>query len=278
VLAGEVVPDELVVVDQSDDPHPKLSAFLHPFTAIRYLWDPTPGLSRANNAGIAHARHDHLLFTHDDVRVDPAWYRQLLSALVAAGERTVVTGRVPLSVDEGGGFQMTLKDGTEPVTYRGRISADVLLPLNMGLHRSALASVGAFDERLGPGSPFPGAEDNDLGFRLLEAGYTIAYVPEAVVYHRAWRPDSDFLRLRWTYGVAQGAFYAKHLDVHDRYILGRLCADLTRHVRRIPLHLRWLNRGGLASDVIYDAGVLWGLTRWAALHHLPRWAAPFFKR
>src|SRR5205823_6583384 len=98
--------------------------------------------------------------------------------------------------------------------------------------------VGDFDDDLGPGARFPASEDSDLGFRLLEAGYHIHYIPEAVLYHRAWRSNSDYLPLRWSYGVGRGAFYAKHLRLDDRYIMRRMIRDVRIHALGFAFHLR----------------------------------------
>jgi GT2 family glycosyltransferase len=163
---------------------------------------------------------------------------------------------------EAGGVQLTFKDLETPRIYRGHVNEDILLVLNMAIHRSALMAVGGFDERLGPGTAFPGAEDNDLGLRLLEAGYAIRYVPEAVVIHRAWRPTEEYLTLRWSYGVAQGAFYAKHCRLRDGYMAGRMYGDVARHLRRFPARLRWRDRAGLAHDLVYTSGLLYGAARW----------------
>ena len=146
--------------------------------------------------------------------------------------------------------------------YEGRVGADVLIPINMAMYRSAVEEVGGFDERLGPGTPFPGAEDNDLGFRLLESGYRIIYVPEAVIWHRAWRNSSDYFALRWSYAVAQGGFYAKNLNWRDRYIIGRAAGEVRRRLSRLPARVRWRElRMGL-GDLVYLAGLGWGAGEW----------------
>jgi GT2 family glycosyltransferase len=132
----------------------------------------------------------------------------------------------------------------------------------MALHRSTFVEVGEFDERLGPGTVFPGAEDNDLGFRLLEAGYSIHYVPEAVLYHKAWRSAREYLPLRWNYGLSQGAFLAKHMRLSDRYMLGRLRADLYRHGNRLVRQDLRRSRGQIYADAIYILGLLCGAARW----------------
>ena len=263
ILQGDEVPSELIIIDQSKVPNPALAALTTQRTCdIRYLWTQSVGLSQANNRGIAAARHDLLIFTHDDVVVTPAWFGTLVRALVAAGMRNVVTGRVPPTKAEGpGGFQLTVKVDEAPAVYEGRVGKDVLLPLNMAMYRSAIDEVGGFDVRLGPGTSFPGGEDNDLGFRLLEAGYRIIYVPEAVLYHRAWRTEQDYVPLRWSYGRAQGAFYAKHLTLQDRFMLGRLAHDVM-HYTYVSIWGMRHNRHRAYGHAIYVLGILSGAIQW----------------
>jgi GT2 family glycosyltransferase len=262
ILAGTALPAELIIVDQSDVPDQRLVATAAPEgIRLRYLFTAERGLSRANNRGAREAVHETLVFTHDDVAVDPEWLARLTGALMEGGEGTVVTGRILASQEGEGGYAPTLRTGTEPATYRGRIGYDVLKPLNMALHRRDLEAAGWFDERLGPGTPFPGAEDADLGFRLLETGCEIRYVPEALVYHRAWRAEKEYLPLRWTYGVAQGAFLAKHLQRHDLHMARRFVMDALRRARRFPGRCFREPRRALA-DPLFLCGNLVGAARW----------------
>jgi GT2 family glycosyltransferase len=263
VLDGTTLPVELIVIDQSDQPAPALAA-LHTDRPceIRYLWTRSVGVSKARNAGIDAARHELLAFTDDDVFVAPGWFGALIGALVAAGPRAVVTGRVLATAAETpGAFAPALVDREEPAVYAGRIGRDVLEAGNMALFRAAVARVGGFDPRLGPGTPFPAGEDNDYGLRLLAAGYAIHYVPEATIYHRAWRGRRAYLPLRWRYGIGQGAYYAKHLRLRDRYMLRRL-GRLLLHQLRVGLRrVRREPRQGL-GHVVYILGVLAGIGKW----------------
>jgi len=235
ILDGAEVPDELLVVDQSIEPHPELAGFATPRCAFRYLHSATVGLSRGRNIGIAAASHPIIVFTDDDVLVPPEWFGTIVRSLEAAGPRSVVTGRVlATEAETEGGFAPSLHPGTERVVYEGRVYEDPLATFNVAFPRSAHAEVGGFDVRLGPGTPFPAAEDNDFGYRLLEAGYRIVFDPEAVVYHRAWRDDRAYVPLRHGYGRGQAAFYAKHLSFEDRYMLRRMIGTLVNHVRRLP--------------------------------------------
>jgi GT2 family glycosyltransferase len=264
ILEGEEVPAEIVVVDQSDVPCAGLAEMAggHP-CEIRHVPLRSVGLGRARNAGVGAARHDLIAFIDDDMWVDHRWWGSLLRALLAAGPRGVVTGQVRAAAPEvPGGIAPSTMLGDQRIVYEGRLERDVLAAGNMALHRRAVEAAGPFDERLGAGARFPASEDNDFGFRLLEAGYRIVYEPAALVHHRAWRTRGDFVRLRWRYGRGQGAFYAKHLAPGDRWMLARLRDELARQVRKVPGRLRGRQARMLAADAAFAAGLVAGMAEW----------------
>ncbi len=292
VLAGDTVPAELVIVDQSDTAHPALGGdtahtgsvggvpdTAHPDRArdtldapcqVRYLRSRERGLSRGRNAGIRAVRHDILAFLDDDVLVPAGWLTTLVGALIEAPPRTVVTGFVAAGEAEmPGAFAPSTSPDAEPTTYRGRIGRDVLLPHNMALYRAVFDEVGLFDPRLGVGSHFPSSEDNDFGYRVLEAGYSIRFVPDAVLVHRAWRAPGAWIPLRWAYGRGQGAYFAKHASLTDRYMLRRLWRDVARHARRAPRRLACEPRQAI-GDAVYSAAVLLGAAEWIVTRPLRR--------
>lgn len=262
VLGGETVPDEIVIVDQSDAPNASLSS-RPPASgcAVQYLWDRERGVSRARNRGLAAAGTDLVVFTDDDVLVDRRWLAAMRDALVALGPGGVVTGRVLATAGEtAGGWAPALVADEAPAEYQGRISRDVLEAGNMGAWRGALLELGGFDPTLGPGTPFPAGEDNDMGLRILAAGRRIRYEPQAVIYHRAWRGPEEYIPLRWRYGIGQGAYYAKHTRLRDGHMRGRLARLLGKHlglaIRRAPREPR-----AAAGHLAYVAGVLAGFLR-----------------
>lgn len=265
VLNGDEIPAELVVIDQSDTASDVLGTMsCVEDCRIRYLWTPGRGVSRARNMGLRAAQCDIVAFIDDDVLVDRAWLGALVRPLLVSGDRSITTGRVLPAVEIVPGISApTLVLSEVRASYQGRIARDVLQAGNMAVYRNVLLSLMGFDERLGPGTDFPAGEDNDLGFRLLGAGCLIQYIPDAVIYHRAWRESREYVPLRWRYGVGQGAYYAKHIRFDDRYMLTRLLRLLGRHsalaIRRVRSEPR-----GAAGHLAYIAGVLTGIVRWSA--------------
>jgi GT2 family glycosyltransferase len=229
ILAGTHVPAEIVIADQSRDERAIDSASGEGVT-IRHLRLKRAGASHGRNEGIRVAAHDTVVLIDDDMAVDPAWLTRLVAALEGDDPRTVVTGAVLASAESGPAPSLTTR--TEEMVFRGRPFLDPLFSGNMALRRAALDDIGLFDERLGGGAPFPAAEDNDLGYRLLEAGYQVRFVPDAVVWHLgAWR-DRPRRALDWAYGRGQGAYYAKHLRFGDRYMWRRFWRNVVERVQR----------------------------------------------
>ncbi len=131
----------------------------------------------------------------------------------------------------------------------------------MAMYRSAARDIGGFDVRIGPGTAFPAAEDNDFGFRLLKAGYQIIYVPGAVIYHRSFREEKTFLPLRWNYRVGRGAFYAKYFSLKDTYLLRRMVRDVKTHILLFIFRFR-TERVKALGDAALAFGIIYGAIKW----------------
>lgn len=264
------MPAEVVVVDQSSTAADALAA--HPSVPgcdVRYLHRPSKGVGRARNVGIAAARHDLLAFIDDDVIVTDTWLERIVAVLLDLPERSVVTARVDAGEPEVADAltlsvlsrQRLGSDTERLLVFEGRLDWDPLFTNAWATRRSAIDEVGLFDERFGPGGRYGAASDNDFGHRLLEAGYRIVLVKDAVAIHRAWRPRSDVLRVSWRYGRGQGAFYSKHARATKAFTARRMAGDIRWHVLRLVRVLPRNPRRSLA-DVLYVAGLVAGAGEW----------------
>lgn len=65
----------LVVNNASTDETDRVLEEFGPRLPLRRVWHPIPGLSNARNAATAAAEGDYLVWTDDDVLVDPGWLR-----------------------------------------------------------------------------------------------------------------------------------------------------------------------------------------------------------
>jgi GT2 family glycosyltransferase len=263
ILEGEEVPTELIMIDDSDSVNESLACLVTERPCqIRYLWNRSRGLSRANNRGMALARYEVLVFTQDDMLVARRWFGTIVRSLQVAGRRTVVTGRVlPGAPESDSAFAPSTIAEEEPRVFQGRLARDVLYFQNVAFYRSVLHDTGGFDPNLGPGTPFPSAEDNEFAFRLLDTGYRILYDPRAVVYHRAWRTQKESWEVEWNYGRGQGAFYAKYFRVRDPFTAKRLVTDTASHLIRLPIKAVFY-RQQLRGSLAFLAGMISGATEW----------------
>ncbi|HVE66977.1 MAG TPA: glycosyltransferase, partial [Solirubrobacteraceae bacterium] len=264
VLAGAVVPAELVIVDQSAEVDRELAALGDVRGCrVRYVHSSTAGLSRARNVGLRTATSEVAVMLDDDMLVDERWLSELLAGRPAA-PRALATGRVLAAPPEGDAGIVppaALVERDTPAVYRGPQAIDVVPGANVALPRELALEVGGYDERLGAGTRFGAADDNDMGYRLLRAGCEVHHVPSAIALHRAWRSRSELLRLRWRYARGKGAFYAKHAERRDRHIRARAGADIARRVRRAARSVPTSPRT-TAAELISLAGMASGAVDW----------------
>ena len=262
ILKGDEIPTEIVVIDQSKTANSNLMNFESERRCeFRYVWSETKGVSVGRNMAVSIATHPILVFTDDDMLVTQTWFGTIMRTLLSIGSRAVVTGQVLSSEEDGKGFAPSIREDHESVIYKGRVNRDVLFTGNMAAYRSTFDHVGGFDARLGPGTRYPAAEDNDFAFRLLDAGYSIIYDPRATVYHRVWRSEEQSLWLSWNYGCGQGAFYAKYFSLKDPYTIRRMARNVSGYLLRVPYRI-FRQRAQAYRDILYVGGLLYGAARW----------------
>jgi GT2 family glycosyltransferase len=254
----------LLVVDQSRQPQNRLTTGLHRGCAVRYVHSTSRGLSRARNIGLRAASQEIVLLIDDDMLVEPSWLTRFMDAHAETGFSGAASGRVlPGPAEDGRTWvpAAALVTRAEPATFRARQPIDVLPGAGVALRRDVVLALGGYDERLGPGTRFGAAEDNDLGFRILEAGYEIRHVPAAIALHRPWRSAQGRVSNRWAYGRGKGAFYAKHLHGSDRFMLRRMLKDLRSRSSR-ALAVGVTSPSTAAREAVSIAAILSGALDW----------------
>src|SRR2546426_1180644 len=119
----------------------------------------------------------------------PSRLARCVTAIVAgfagAERPNAVTGRIlPLGSDRPGFHAMSTLTRCVRTVHRGRfLPWTVGSGANTAVQRGWLERLGGFDERLGAGSAGQSAEDVDLLYRLLCAGSTLRFQPDAIVSH-----------------------------------------------------------------------------------------------
>lgn len=218
LLVGDNLPHEIVIVDQSDDGATEATVAELGSDLIRYLAQWPPSLSQARNSAFAAARGEYVAFIDDDTEVPVTWIRSLEAVL----EKFEFPDAVYGEVRDPGKRPVDLPVSTFAVD-RPRVWTGVVHPNKLGygcqiiVRRAVLESLGGFDERLGPGSRFPGAEDMDFNYRLLRAGFRAVTTPDVWLLHHQRRPAEELPGLFYRYNLAHSAFCAKHLRAGDLY-------------------------------------------------------------
>lgn len=245
-----------MVVDQSTTA--RTAERLDGLEGIVYRRTDEVGLSRARNLAIRMTTAPLLAFTDDDVSFEPSWLDRLVALFDMNAEAGAVCGR---AVTPRG--QPVLGAAGRSGVYRWPTSPFGLgSGLNMALRREALIAAGPFDEELGAGARFPAAEDTDMLYRVMRAGWSVACSDEVIVTHHDWRSHRELLQLHYRYGVGAGAQTAKHVTAGDREAAW-MGLRLQLHLPRTLLLLR--PRYGLRL-LLFSAGMAAGFIGWRRAH------------
>lgn len=211
--------DELVVVDSASVRADEVREVATRF-ADRVVRLERPGVNRARNAGWRAATHDLILFTDDDVVVDPGWADAFSRALSEHPEAGFVTGRIDKPPHrENPRRDVALKRDPEPQVFDRMSVVNLGHGASMSTRRDVLERIGGWDEALGAGGHFRSAPEVDLFDRILAAGWLGRYEPASLAYHEQWRDMDEIQELDYGYGIGNGARLSKLLRSDRRRLL-----------------------------------------------------------
>ena len=197
---------EVVVVDDgSTDRSPTILRDYAACGTVRVLAGEGRGAAAAINLGIRHATHPIICQIDQDVILAPGWLVHVTDSLdrhgAAACQGYYVTA-------PGAGMWARVA-GLDLEQRYGRLRGpyvDHVCTGNSAYRADALRRVNFFDETLGYGA------DNDMSYRLTDAGYRLAFCRAARSVHH-WREDARGY-LAQQYGVGYGRLdvIAKHAE------------------------------------------------------------------
>ena len=178
-----VAPLEIVVVDQSAAPDPRVEAYAASTPRVRYHRIAERGLPNARNVGIGLARGDVLLFLDDDSIPDPDLVR-FHAERYADREVSGVGGRVQGGYDSAGSEvgRFRASDGKVIRNFGSTSGCEVehLPGGNMSFRREVFDRVGGFDKAYG-GSAI--GEETDFCLRARRSGFRFVFEPRASLEH-----------------------------------------------------------------------------------------------
>ncbi len=240
---------EIVVVDsapRSDRTLEILRLLDSAAISIHYLRCDQPGLANAHNLGLMHVVMPLVVFTDDDVVVDPDWLLHLTAGFIAAEDVGCVTGlivpaeletRVQLWGEQlgrfGKGFARQVFD-LELSQMAQRLypySAGLFgTGANMAFRTDLLQEIGGFDSALGVGTIARGGDDLSAFFQVINSGQRLVYEPAAIVFHRYSQDYASLRKRAFGYGVGLTAYLTSVLFQRPKRIF-----DM---VLRIPLAIK----------------------------------------
>jgi glucosyl-dolichyl phosphate glucuronosyltransferase len=285
---------EVLVVDNnsSDDTRGVVETFIQRWTAVRYLFEPRPGVSHARNTGIAAARAPIVAFIDDDVEADAGWVMAIKQAFDRHPDIDCVGGRIvghfaeppPAWFTPFHWGPLALQEEKGPL-FDADHASGCLATANFACRRAALEEVGGF------APDFFRCQDRELELRLWAAGKRGLFISEIVVTTEVPRE-----RLTKTYhrrDHVRAAAYHERMRYRDRIDHdGRLLReparratlfgtpvfvyrDLSRHVAgwlSSMVRFRWSDAFYHETRVLYFASYIWNRYR---RERAPFWAIPF---
>jgi glycosyltransferase involved in cell wall biosynthesis len=206
------------------------------------------GVNRARNVGVRAAVAPKVLVCDADDVVADGWLRAMAEALDSSD---IVGGRL-VTRDLNAGMPALERIGGSKTKLARTLHHLPYAPgNNMGFLRTVFDAIDGFDENFRGGG-----DEVDFCWRAQYAGYSIAFVPEAVLHYRMRRTLGSFARQCYGYSLGTARLYAKHLA------LGQLPRQATmRKLRVMARHLVHLGRIDL---LLYEA------TRWDYARRLAR--------
>jgi GT2 family glycosyltransferase len=258
LVAQAVSAHEIIVVDQGTEP---LAPYLLPGLEVVVLRDDGVGLSRARNMGLDAARCPFVAVVDDDCVPATGWLAAITSGFARDYGADGVCGPVlPLPPDGDHLFPVSSRTGTTVADYAdGAVPWLVGTGGNFAARTELVRSLGGYDCRLGAGSVSGAGEDIDLIYRMLRAGATIRYCPNAIVRHE--RATAARRRAtRKSYGTGIGAFLGVHGRAGDiRIAVWMLRWVLYRGARLMRAALR-RDRVGVIEEAVVLMSTARGLT------------------
>jgi GT2 family glycosyltransferase len=206
---------EVLVADDGSDPPTRTiveaarrEAQRRSGPTVRYLpASEARGPAAARNRACREARGAIFAFTDDDTIPDPGWLRAGVAAIGASADAAAGCIEVPLP-------------DRRPTDYErdtAQLQIAEFATANCFVKADVFWNVGGFDERFATAW----REDSDLQFRLLDAGFTIASAPDALVIHPVRAAPWGISLRQQRKSHYNALLYKKHPRRYRRHIQSR---------------------------------------------------------
>jgi GT2 family glycosyltransferase len=173
---------------------------------IVVVLEPRRGPAAARNAGMRQGAAEVVAFTDADCVVEPDWLAHLVAPLedpeVGIAGGTIRARRPANDVER---FGETIHDHQRAIEV---FQPPYAITMSWASRSEVMRELGGFDES------FLRVEDVELSYRMTQAGYRLAFAPEAVVYHR----NEHSLTGLFSEGFAHGFYGVLARKRHDAFL------------------------------------------------------------
>lgn len=258
-------PFEIIVVDNaSTDQTKRCVHSWMPNPRLRYVYEPTLGLSVARNTGASVARGPILAYLDDDAVACPQWLSALHDAFQSDEHLAIAGGKVNLRWPIGVAPPLWLSDnltGSLGAFDLGDTPCPIDRPgmtprgVNYAIRALFLKGVGGFNVNLGRvGGNLLSNEEVYMTELALRMGWNVVYLPDALVSHYV---SPERLRRRWFLrrGWWQGISECYREQIADRAGIQQLRRGSERLLRGVVRAIRYRRDSARSFDnLVYAYG------------------------
>ncbi len=275
--AGNAVPAQIIVADQSEDEATRsiVEEAGRAGLPVHYLRARPGGLGVAQNDAVRATCSPVVAVIDDDCIADADWLARIASAFQTDPAPALLGGRVlPLEpshsgVNGGRTYPISSRTQTEARDFSGKaLPWYVGSGNNFAFRREWFDRIGGCNEQLGPGAPLKGGLDMDLFYRVLRAGGRARYSPTVLVRHERTTREGRLSR-RTAYGFGMAAAITFWLREGDRYawrVLGAWILMRIALLGKALLRGRWL---AVYEEALVLRGTMQGLVRGLTMTRRP---------
>lgn len=190
----------IIVEDGSSEPCEDVVKEHEDKVDVKYFFKENEGRSIARNYGMEHAQGEYFIFFDSDCIIPPSYFDHLNEALE---KNPVDCFGGPDAADE------SFSDVQKAINYSmtsflttggirgGAVQLEKFTPrtFNMGFSRKVYETVGGFREMF--------SEDIDMSMRIKNAGFSVALIRPAVVFHKRRVNFRKFFRQVYVFGMSR---------------------------------------------------------------------------